>query len=152
MSWFTDLIDTAVSTAQDLTDPSNPAAQQILYNAGTTIDVVPVQNETVGQFSAVLNQYNGGQITAAVAVADIQKYLAAFALYAQKIGNSRALRGLADVQTLANRILTGFGAPPQSNPSGPPVTIPAKSSLGGLLTPVNIGIALVIYFAFVRKS
>lgn len=130
MSWFSDLLDTAVQDAGQLTDPNSPQAQQLqaAITQAHTVDHIPVQNETVARFSAVLQQYDQKQISAQDAVTQVQKFDRAFTLYAQSIGSRRALQGANDVHALANRIVTGFGAAPTATATSPGTTVPLTPS------------------------
>jgi len=111
------------------------AAARIRTSGDVTRDHIPAQNETGSKFAATLAAYNAGAISAAQARAEIQQWNSAFLLLTQQIGSSRALKGGAELNALAQRILQDLGGTDGGGVVIPPTGGGGGGGGGGVLVP-----------------
>jgi hypothetical protein len=153
MSW-TDLVrDSATDLGrQGITSLAN----QIRFSGNPERDHIPAQEETGRKFAATLAAFNAGQISAADARAQIQQWNSAFLMLTQQIGSARALRGGAEINSLAERILTNLGGPTGTGVVIPPTGVPVSpiGSLGaqfGVSTTTLLALGAVAVVLLMRK-
>lgn len=94
MGWLSDVIDLGRDAIQD-------QARQRLGQVGQSAHI-DAQNQVVEDFELrALTPHRSGLLTAAQAIAEIQRLDGGFTTYCQALGYGRALRGASDVHNLA---------------------------------------------------